>query len=95
MKKNFTQRLKKLTEEALRAINDCNAQAILSTGEPAVDNDDAWIVIGRADGIPVLRNKKEQRRIDNGYEKGYFPDEPLSKWEPGDICALADKLLGQ
>lgn len=93
MKKNFTQRLASLSGEALRAINSTNVGTlVLATGEKAVDNDDAWLIIGRPDGVPVLRNKKEQRRIEVGLKPGYFPDVPLSGRSVEDICELADRL---
>ena len=86
--------LQEAVKAALKTINEHNVHIILPTGDRAIDNDDAWILIGQDDGEPVLRNKKEQRRLEAGLAPGYYEDKKLSEaFEHLEICKLADRLL--
>ena len=85
--------LKALLSEALQSINKHPINITLPTGDRAIDFDDAWLLIDRPDGEPVLRNKKEQRLIEASEKPGTYEDTKFSKVnDPEDICRLADKL---
>lgn len=89
-----------LRKAALEAINNYKGpKAIhLKTGETAIDNDDAWILVGGEDG-PMLRDKREQtvreRYLDEGspYPEERSSDSPFDKGMAlEDLCSFADKL---
>ena len=92
----FSGSLKELLSQALQSINKHPVHIVLPTGDRAIDFDDAWLLIDRPDGEPVLRNKKEQRLIEAGEKPGTYEDTKFSKVnDPEDICRLADKLHNQ
>jgi len=68
----------------------------LSTGEKALDADDAWLVIGRSDGQPIIRDKRDQRIYDRlpteMKPSGFNDTQLLSSWETGDIIRLLNSL---
>ena len=96
MSYKFYTKLNKVVREALNAINTYNGKkaTTLPTGEKAIDNDDAWLIIGGEE--PILRDKREQRLR----EKGKFNEEDSTdvyisdSWSYEDICVYADKLVG-
>lgn len=105
----YSAALERLKREALKVINDYRGPraVTLPTGDLAIDNDDAWLLIGRGDGIPVLRDKRDQRLIEKGMDPGEADDYPLDTEEGpmahsaalftyglcGDIFRCADGLL--
>ena len=101
---NFYGKLNNVARDALNAIQNYEGdKAItLATGEKAIDNDDAYIIIGDAEiGEPYIRDKREQRIRETYMKEGKeFPDERNSdvylydQWTYDDICSYADCLLG-
>ena len=96
MNNNYYGQLANVANSAAMAINGYTGEKsiILPTGERAIDNDDAWLIIGGDE--PILRDKREQRLR----EKGLLKEEDstdffiLDKWDYEDICTYADCLLG-
>lgn len=73
---NFIKKVQQLRREILTTMNNYNGQTVkLPTGETAADFDDAWLLLRRPDGVPVLRDKREQK-IRNIYlqEGGAYPE---------------------
>lgn len=100
---NFTSQLADVVFLALRAINDYDGEkaVTLPTGEKAIDNDDAWIIINREDE-PICRDKREQRVRETYAKEGREYDDGnstdcylLDNWTYEDICDFADRLLDQ
>lgn len=93
----FSARRKALLDEALGFINDYSGtKAIqLPTGETALDFDDAFLILRQSDGVPVLRNKREQHSREKGHEPGdVFEDVPITKSQDSEfICMYADELF--
>jgi len=103
--KNFVTSFSALLAQAVRAINRYSGPkaVTLATGEMAIDFDDSWLIIGRPSGgrrlgIPVLRNKRDQRGLERAGAEGkpYQPsweDEIITKaFEPYEIFRLANSL---
>jgi hypothetical protein len=93
-----------VAHEALDYIQNYDGEKAITlpTGEKAIDNDDAYVIIGDEEvGEPYLRDKREQR-IREVYKKEgkEFPDEAnsdvylLDAWDYFPVCEFADKLLG-
>jgi len=93
---DFADQHRMLLRDALEIINSYNGPkaVTLNTGEKAIDNDDAWLMLRQPDGMPVLRNKKEQRNREAGGAPGVvFDDTPMTKtFEDIEIFTLADSL---
>lgn len=91
MKGKFSDRLSALIRDAVASIDNYDGPkaVTLTTGEKAIDMDDAWLITGK--GTPVIRHKKDQAAIEGGREPSWG-DKPLSGWSPEDIASLADKL---
>ena len=103
--------LDRLKRSALKVINDYRGPrtVTLPTGDIAIDNDDAWLLIGREDGVPVLRDKRDQRLIEKGMDPTEADDYsldtedgPMGQESPlftydvnGDIFKFADELLDE
>lgn len=91
----FQQRYNALLAAALGTIDKYKGKlsGVLSSGQRYIDNDDALILIGN--GNPMLRDKRDQRLVNDGYKKEKnCDDEPLSKaFEPTQIISLADRLV--
>ena len=99
-KHSYTSRLAEVANSAIIDINNYEGKkaVMLPTGEKAIDNDDAWLIIGGAE--PILRDKREQRiREAYKHEGKEYPEIEssdyfiLDKWEYEEICAFADKLF--
>lgn len=98
-KKKFLTKLDELVAEAVKIINNYKGNKVvtLKTDEKAIDNDDAWIIIG-GDG-PIIRDKRDQR-IREAYlkEGGEYPETMssdshiLDDWDYETILEFADKL---
>ena len=93
---NYLCKLTNLRVEVLEYINNYNGPkaVTLKTGEKAIDNDDAWIIIGREEKLPLLRHKKEQRNLEAGGKPGeVFEDKQLDLgMDVTSLFILADKL---
>lgn len=95
----LSMRHENLLIEALSSINSYNGKNVvtLSTGEKALDFDDAWLLIGLKTGMPMIRDKRDQRILESvrGTEEAYqFEDDRLvDNFEVSEICEIADKLL--
>ena len=90
---SFTRRTDLLRRDILKAINNLsgNQVIILPTGEHAIDHDDAWLLIARPDGSPILRNKKAQKQIEKGLNPSW-KDTCISILPLEDLAGLADRL---
>ena len=102
MNHNYIGQLEQVAESAAMAINnyDGDKVVILPSGEKAIDNDDAWILIGREEGA-VVRDKREQRIRDTYRKEGLeYPEHEssdeviINDWDYETICGFADILLG-
>ena len=100
-KQSYTSRLAEVANSAIIDINNYKGKkaVTLPTGEKAIDNDDAWLIIGGAE--PIIRDKREQRIRETYKKEGReYPEREssdyfiLDKWEYEEICAYADKLFG-
>ena len=95
----FSTRHENLLIEALSSINSYDGKnaVILPTGEKAIDFDDAWLLIGLKTGMPMIRDKRDQRILESvrGTDEAYqFEDDRLvDNFEVSEICEIADKLL--
>lgn len=83
--------------EAVKAINEYKGDKLvtLSTGEVAIDNDDAWVVVNVRDGFgePFIRDKRAQRMLDDGKVSDIYEDVLLfDTWGYEEICEFADNL---
>lgn len=85
-----------LRRELIRYINEPKGKktVILSTGETAIDFDDAWLVIGRK-GSPFLRDKREQWMMDD--DPNYRPSQDgsgsiLSNWDTDELMETAIQI---
>lgn len=101
MNNNYYGQLAAVANAAAMAINSYEGKkaVTLPTGEKAIDNDDAWIIIGEDE--PIVRDKREQRIRETYKNEGKeYPEEEstdyflLDKWEYEEICTYADELLG-
>ena len=90
-----------VANDAAIAINsyDGDKAVTLPTGEKAIDNDDAYIIINGDE--PIIRDKREQRVRETYMNEGKeYPDTEsheefmLDAWTYEDICVFADELLG-
>ena len=99
-KQTYTSRLAEIANDAIIAINTYKGEKVvtLPTGEKAIDNDDAWIIIGGDE--PIIRDKREQRVRETYKSEGReYPDTEshqefmLDAWDYDDICAYADELF--
>lgn len=98
----FLDKLNKVRSEAIDYIRNYtgNKSVILPTGERAIDNDDAWIIIGDEEvGEPYIRDKREQRLREKYKAKGIEFSEELSSdvymldnMDNEGLCMFADKL---
>jgi len=98
---NYYGQLAEVANSAAMAINSYDGEKVvtLATGEKAIDNDDAWMIIQGDE--PIIRDKREQR-IREAYknEGSEYPEEKssdyfiLDKWSYEDICTYADELYG-
>lgn len=100
---NFSAQLSEVANLAIGAIYGYDGEDVvtLPTGERAIDNDDAWIIIGGDDDV-IVRDKREQRvreayakegkEYDESESSDYYMDD---KWSYEEICEFADNLLGQ
>jgi len=98
----FRGRLQSLRLDVVRFINHFAEGGVvtLSTGEKAIDMDDAWLLIGRkgavwAGGSPFLRDKRDQHIKDK--DPDYVLPEPsesdkIYNWELERILDLAAKI---
>lgn len=89
--------LAKAAYQAVKAINDYKGSKLvtLSTGEVAIDNDDAWIVVNVRNGFgePFIRDKRAQRMLDKGEVSDMYDDVLLfDTWGYEEICEFADSL---
>ena len=96
----YTSRLAGVAVDATIAINlyDGEKAITLPTGERAIDNDDAYIIIGGQE--PIIRDKREQRVRETYLSEGReYPDTEsheefmLDAWSCKEICGYADDLL--
>lgn len=96
----YTSRLAGVAVDATIAINlyDGEKAITLPTGEKAIDNDDAYIIIGGQE--PIIRDKREQRVRETYLSEGReYPDTEsheefmLDAWSCEEICGYADDLL--
>jgi hypothetical protein len=96
----YTSRLAGAACDAAIAINlyDGEKAITLPTGEKAIDNDDAYIIIGGQE--PIIRDKREQRVRETYLSEGReYPDTEsheefmLDAWSCEEICGYADDLL--
>ena len=96
-----TAKLSEVANDAAIAINtyDGEKAITLSTGEKAIDNDDAYIIIGGQE--PIIRDKREQRVRETYLSEGReYPDTEsheefmLDAWTYEQICGYADDLYG-
>lgn len=101
MNNNYYGQLAAVANAAAMAINSYEGKkaVTLPTGEKAIDNDDAWIIIGEDE--PIVRDKREQRIRETYKNEGKeYPEEEstdyflLDKWEYEEICTYADEVLG-
>ena len=101
MNHNFFGQLAEVANDAAIAISTYKGKKVktLATGEKAIDNDDAWIIIGGDE--PIIRDKREQRIRETYLKEGGMYDERessdesiLDAWDYDDICIFADELLG-
>ena len=101
MNNNYYGQLAAVANAAAMAINSYEGKkaVTLPTGEKAINNDDAWIIIGEDE--PIVRDKREQRIRETYKNEGKeYPEEEstdyflLDKWEYEEICTYADELLG-
>ena len=98
----FIEKLNKVRSEAIDYIQNYTGSKsiILPTGERAIDNDDAWIIIGDEEvGEPYLRDKREQRLREKYKAEGIEFSEELSSdvymldnMENEELCMFADEL---
>lgn len=95
----FMSRREAVIKEALSYINDYRGSKVvtLTTGEAALDFDDAWVLIHRPDGMPMVRDKRDQRLFERG---NLHPNEitdldvPLpNNISEQRVCDEADKLF--
>lgn len=95
-----TAKLSEIANDAAIAINtyDGEKAITLPTGEKAIDNDDAYIIIGGQE--PIIRDKREQRVRETYLSEGReYPDTEsheefmLDAWSCEEICGYADDLL--
>lgn len=93
-----------LRHELIRFINmpDGKNTTTLSTGETAIDMDDAWLIIGKKDGIhtpagsPFLRDKREQWLKDENPDYNLpMPqsNDMLINWDTDRLMELALKTV--
>lgn len=104
MRQSFTRRLGTLLRDAVAAINayDGPLSVTLATGERAVDNDDAWLILQDDPAAsPLVRDKREQRIRERCAREGIAftaaesTDYAISeRWPVEDVCAYADRLTG-
>lgn len=96
----YTSRLAGVACDAAIAINlyDGEKAITLPTGEKAIDNDDAYIIIGGQE--PIIRDKREQRVRETYLSEGReYPDTEsheefmLDAWSCEEICGYADDLF--
>lgn len=93
--------------DIIRFINNPEGKPVvtLSTGETAIDMDDAWLIIGRKDGIFTeegslfLRDKRRQRDYDENPEKKHLeivPDsDKLIHWDIERLFETAEIIVKQ
>lgn len=102
MRKTYLDQLADVANNALYDINDYEGEkaVTLPTGERAIDNDDAWIIIGGDE--PIVRDKREQRIREKYASEGReYPDNEstdffiLDKWDYESICEFADNLFNE
>lgn len=95
-----TAKLSEVANDAAIAINiyDGEKAITLPTGEKAIDNDDAYIIIGGQE--PIIRDKREQRVRETYLSEGReYPDTEsheefmLDAWSYEEICGYADDLF--
>lgn len=93
-----------IRHELIRFINkpDGKDTTTLSTGETAIDMDDAWLIIGKKDGIhtpagcPFLRDKREQWLKDENPDYNLpMPElnDMLINWDTDRLMELALKTV--
>ncbi len=93
-----------LRHKLISFINTTDGKNIitLSTGEKAIDMDDAWLVIGKIDGIhtpagsPFLRDKREQWLKDKNPDYNLpMPqsNDMLINWDTDRLMELALKMV--
>ena len=100
MKQTFYSRLAEVANDAALTIDSYNGRKAITlpTGEKAIDNDDAYIIIGA--GEPIIRDKREQRVRETYMSEGKeYPDTEsheeymLDAWDYDAICDFADGLV--
>lgn len=98
-KKKFITKINELVAEAIKEINNYNGSKVvtLKTGEKAIDNDDAWIIIGGDE--PIIRDKRDQRIRETYLKEGEEYPETMSPdnyliddWDYETIFEFADRL---
>ena len=94
-----TAKLSEVANDAVIAINIYDGEKVITlpTGEKAIDNDDAYIIIGGDE--PIIRDKREQRVRETYLSEGReYPDTEsheefmLDAWTYEQICGYADDL---
>ncbi len=99
----FKEKLETLKNEAVDFINNYRGPetVTLPTGETALDNDDAWIIIGG--DTPIVRDKRDQRIREKYFNKKKpYPEnssfatpediEMQEEWDTDSIFELADRI---
>jgi hypothetical protein len=101
MKKTFSRRLEEAVAAAIAAINSYQGpgRVRLATGEHAIDNDDAWIILREdPDESPLCRDKREQRlrEKEGDAHKIEWEDYRIrERWSAETVCRYADQLLAK
>ena len=103
---NILSRLNSVRADAIRLINEPAGKKIihLTTGEKAIDMDDAWLIIGHEDGVltevgsPFLRDKRDQRLKDK--DADYVLPIPqrndiIISWDTDRLMDLLQKIIEQ
>lgn len=97
----------RLKHDLVRFINDPSGKktVILSTGETAIDMDDAWLIIGKNDNIhndigsPFLRDKRTQRFFnehpENAYNELVSSSDKICNWDTDRLYELAETIMKQ
>lgn len=101
MKKTFSRRLEEAVAAAIAAINSYQGpgRVRLATGEHAIDNDDAWIILRDVPGeSPLCRDKREQRlreKEGDAHEIEWEDYRISERWPAETVCQYADRLLAK
>jgi hypothetical protein len=95
----FYNRFATLVKDACAAINNYHGEKVvnLATGEKAINNDDAWIILGGDE--PIIRDKREQRIRETYAKEGKkYPENQssdkllLDSFDYDELCVFADNL---